>query len=323
MRIFKTIIIILILAPTMVYGIGDKAGTTGLKFLTVGAGARQSVVGAVPGDINSLFYNPAAVYFIENPAFGLSHNKWITDIVQQTAAGFYPTKYGNFGLGIQYLSVGEIKGYDVDTDGEPIRIPNFNPYDATISLNYSKKIINVPMGINLKIFREKIEEVKAEGVALDIGVYKNITDSFSGALSVINIGPKVKYIKKKESLPMEIKIGGRYALFDKSLNLYLNLNKPLDNKIETGFSAEYFLKKILCLRAGYLIGNDYRKGLSSGLGININDFDIDYAFIPYKNLGNNHRVSLTVKFGKEEDEEEERLKQIENRIDKKLKQLDS
>ena len=77
-----------------------------------------------------------------------------------------------------------------------------------------------------------------------------------------------------------------------------------DNKTEISFGTEITPISILALRVGYLksvnpetiasISNF--KGIGGGLGLNIKRFSTDYAFVPYGDLGNTHRISLLIKF---------------------------
>jgi hypothetical protein len=57
----------------------------------------------------------------------------------------------------------------------------------------------------------------------------------------------------------------------------------------------------MTLRAGYRFGYDTASlggtvGLSAGFGFKIWDVDMDYAFVPFGELGDTHRVSFIGKF---------------------------
>ena len=46
------------------------------------------------------------------------------------------------------------------------------------------------------------------------------------------------------------------------------------------------------LRAGYRLNRDEGSGLCAGLGVNLDQVTLDYAFAPYGELGDTHRVSV-------------------------------
>jgi hypothetical protein len=81
----------------------------------------------------------------------------------------------------------------------------------------------------------------------------------------------------------------------------VDVNQPLDNDLNMGLGVEYKIMGIVNLRAGYryaLGGNDLgtASGLRAGLGVEIRDYSFDYAFVPYGELGQAHRVSLMASF---------------------------
>jgi len=285
------------------YAIDKKAGTRGFQFLRIGIGARQISMGetscAVAGDVNTIFWNPAGLSQIKEPGISFSHNQWFADISEQSIIGNYPTKLGNFGVGILYLHMDEFTGYDIDSEGEPVRIPNFTAYDVAGIFSYSRSFWNVPTGFNLKIFQEKLEDKKVNGIAMDAGfLCKTPIDNLSMGLSIQNIGKGVKFIDKTSSLPLNVKYGIAYQLLKDTLLLVADINKPVDNELEGSFGVEYDLGKILALRAGYNTGNDFDSGIAAGVGLVIADWIVDYAYVPYGKLGNTQRISISAKFGK-------------------------
>ncbi len=60
--------------------------------------------------------------------------------------------------------------------------------------------------------------------------------------------------------------------------------------------AEYWLLNSMALRGGYEFGYDL-SGLTAGAGFRYQNFEVDYAFVPYSVLGNSHRLSASYAFG--------------------------
>ena len=171
MKILKTGIIfsLLVIIFYSLYAIDEKAGTAGFQFLRIGVGARQSAMGeafcGVGEDVNTIFYNPAGLDGIKGPEISISHNQWFADISRQAIAGVYPAKSGNLGIGVLYLHMDEFTGYDIDSQGDPVRIPNFTCYDVAGIISYSRRFRGISTGINLKLFQEKLENEKVNGLA--------------------------------------------------------------------------------------------------------------------------------------------------------------
>jgi len=299
MKNIKTIIIILyLLILTGTGAVYGKPGTVSLQFFNIGIGARQTALGNTScslSDVNVIFSNPAVIGSIEKQTLSVSHNQWIAGITEQSAACILRTAYGNIGLGVIYLHMDEMTGYSVNDLGNPVKISDFTSYDLAGILSYSGKIEGIDGGVSLKVFQEKIEEVTAFSAALDLGLYKKI-NNISAGFSIMNIGPDIKFIDKKEKLPLKIKIGAGYRLPTLPLLITADLNKPNDDCFKFSAGSEYSIKKILDLRLGYNSGNDNGSGITAGVGINMPVWAVDYAFVPFGDLGDIHRISLSVDF---------------------------
>jgi len=86
--------------------------------------------------------------------------------------------------------------------------------------------------------------------------------------------------------------------FDRDLNLSAEALAPLDNQLEFSLGGEFWYADLLALRAGYKAG--YLNQYTAGAGFKIFHLKLDYAFVPYGELGYTHRVSMSYYFGKPE-----------------------
>ncbi|MEK7745767.1 MAG: hypothetical protein AAB576_03810, partial [Elusimicrobiota bacterium] len=64
-----------------------------------------------------------------------------------------------------------------------------------------------------------------------------------------------------------------------------------------GFGAEAVIARALPVRLGFNTRNDAELGITAGVGWRFRDFMLDYAFVPYGDLGISHRISVTWQFG--------------------------
>jgi len=122
-------------------------------------------------------------------------------------------------------------------------------------------------------------------------------------LAVQNLGTKIEFVSESDPLPLNIKLGVGYKLLDNNLTLGLDINYPNDNNINFALGAEYIVKKIrgiiLPLRVGYntkATADLGSPGVGVGLGIIVNKFDFDFAWVPYGDLGQTYRLALKIKF---------------------------
>lgn len=300
----RKILIIAVLAAVIVFpsvSLGDiheNAGTRAMSFLKIGVGAEAIGMGeshvAVTNDFYASYWNPAGLAHIQRSQFGFMHNQWFEGIKHEYLGFVQPFgSLGVLGVSALYLSYGEIQGRDVD--GKETK--KFRPYDLAFVLSYGRKLFgNSTIGFNAKWLREQIDEEDARVYAFDIGALYAIGDSgLNLGVNLQNLGTKAKFDKESFNLPTNLKLGLSYR--KDAFTIAADVNKPEDNDLNIGIGVELEIAELLHLRGGYkyfLGGNDLGavSGLTTGLGVTIEGFQVDYAFVSYGKLGATHRVSL-------------------------------
>ncbi|MEI7528112.1 MAG: hypothetical protein WCK76_04150, partial [Elusimicrobiota bacterium] len=88
----------------------------------------------------------------------------------------------------------------------------------------------------------------------------------------------------------------------KDLNVAGEVSEYLqDEKIYPAVGAEYWVRPSFALRGGYKFGYDTANlgseaGLSLGFGVKVAGLDVDYAFLPFGDLGSVHRFGFRIGF---------------------------
>lgn len=287
-------------------------GTTTASFLKIAVGARNIAMGetgATSEDVNSIYWNPSGLAAVNDLEISLMHAIWLETISYEHLACVFPTKYGNLGGAINYLSMSEMDKYDnTGTKQQEKMTAN----DLALTFSYNRKVLvkeGLPflnIGFNMKYLQSNLEKETANAFATDIGFQTTLKKpQIKFGLVFQNIGTEMKFIKESFSLPMNIKFGTGYSFLIKNnpLNLLLDINFPNDNDLKVNFGVEYEIdcgKKIkVSPRFGYLTYNkglEDTSGIVGGLGFTFRDYSIDYAYVPYGQLGDTHRISLILKF---------------------------
>ncbi|MBQ3834161.1 MAG: PorV/PorQ family protein [Elusimicrobia bacterium] len=310
MKIFKFLISIFFILSFVSAGSyaafsKNDVGTTSAQFLKLGIGARSAAMGnavaSVYNAVDSIYWNPSNLGYIDRKELSFSHTIWFEDISYQWLAFALPTeKLGVFGAAVQYVSYGSINR----VDNTNVQYGSFSPLDMAVYLSYANKYKKLLYGANLKYIYSKIEN-SATAIAADFGVNYDFNDyrtSIGAALT--NIGTKMKFNNDEEYLPTLFKTGiSHFITYDWLVSF--DLNFPRDNEIYFNLGTEYCVElaeKIeLALRAGYDGRNKDVPGFSCinlGFGLQYLDYVFDYAFIPYGDIGMTHRFSFSIKFGK-------------------------
>lgn len=308
-KILLNLFLVLILTSTpFAYAAHKKAGTTSASFLKVALEAEATSLGETyvgkQGGVKSILYNPAGVDLRNNKSqISFSYN----NSFQDTDYGFL--SYLNsrqdkfsYALSFLYATIRDIREKEKDPTQltQVINKGTLPANDLAFILSLAKPIriptLNLSLGTNLKLLRSKLDKETAFGLAIDVGILVLLNSKSSLGLSIQNLGAGLKYIKERDPLPLNIKVGSAiYLLKDNRLLVLIDLNKPLDNNfyLNTGLELNLFRKQ-LSLRYGYASGpSDIGKGISLGLGINIKEkYNLDLSYTPYGELGNMIKVGL-------------------------------
>jgi len=226
-----------------------------------------------------------------------------------------PVKFGTLGIGVSMLSMGTMDKYD--NTGARVGNETFTASDRAITLSYAKalKAGSMPLnvGINLKSISSAIDSVSASAIGADIGAQLKVKgEKMKVGLAVQNIGSGMKFAlpvatdSAADPLPMNIKAGTAYRVdLNKNSDLLigLDINMPSDNDTRINFGTEYALRVGkefgLAGRAGYRSNTKGLTGLAGftfGVGFGFKSYSLDWAFVPYGELGDTNRISFAAKF---------------------------
>ncbi len=301
MRIFKLIIIILSI-PAIAF-----SGNTGASFLKISPSAAAVGMGgaytAMAGDINALYYNPAGIASVRATQIGASHTEWISDIRYDYAAGAFQIKKGVLGMSATLLTMGQMEGRGENRE----KADDFGASDFMFQTTYGRGMY----GGSVKIIRQSIADETALGVAVDAGIHKNlsaISKNLNLGIALKNLGPKMKFINEGYSLPVTLSSGLGYTYGALTLSVDADY-EPIDENFKVSLGTQWQPIPYLSVRGGYFLNllksateSQYEafslptKGLGGGLGLNISEYSLNYAVVPYSDLGTTQRVSITGRF---------------------------
>jgi len=292
-----------------------EVGTTGAEFLNTCLGARPSGMGnafsAIADDINTVCWNPAGLILLKRKEASFTYTNLGTVFDVSGAGSMYdgflgyaqPLKNGDAAaFSLQYQEQGKV-AYTTESP-EVITEYNLGANYAAI-LSYARKLSSsVSWGANLKFIQTKLWRKTGQAYAVDLGgLYQSPSKKLTLALSLQNTGTKLKMedVEQADSLPQNFKLGISYKILNDSphsLILGFDIDKPTASDAKAGLSlgTEYWNRGLIALRLGYLSKEGDVKGLTQGIGIRYRGYELDFANVPWGELGNVQRISLTVKF---------------------------
>jgi hypothetical protein len=279
----------------------DGAGSTGANYLELPVGGTMISMGetgaANPRAPFSWLINPASLSSGAETGIGIFHSQWIMDTSYNNVFAMkqlHPKV--SLGAGLTYLSAPDIQGFN--SSGEKTSPLENNNLSGSVAVSLVP-VDYLGIGMNVRYLQEVIADYSARGYAVDFGVlFSPPVPGLHFGASVNNIGPKVKFISHEEELPFSVRFGGSYSVrgFLKKCRLTVaaDMIKPKYEDIYGAFGGELELGDILFLRAGYVAEESrIADGFTAGGGINLGrEFRIDYAYTPYGDLGDFHRISI-------------------------------
>jgi hypothetical protein len=298
-------------------------------FLEVGVGARALGMGgayaAVTQDVTSIYWNPAGLVNMTSFQLHGMHAERFAGIVSWDFAGIAKPMSKNIVLGLGFFrlgvdgipitalrdpskSLGEIY---INESGQQVRNhPYATKYvnDTEMAFIFSfakKKSDHFSFGGNIKILRKHVDEYGAWGIGFDAGILWNPFRHFK--LAAVLLDGTSTLISwntgRKELVLPHMRFGAAYSIqfdaftilpvFDFHLGFedrgsgsQLSIGR-MDLDLHTGMEVEY--RNRIALRLGL-----DRGFFTAGTGIKISTFIIDYGYMQHSDLGDTHRISLTI-----------------------------
>lgn len=292
MKIFLTFVLVIFIFSNSVFAKGE--------FLKIVPGALEVSMGetgtSIYGNLSASALNPASLAFLRRDELTTTYLSHFTGINYGYLAGSKRlSKRSTIAPSIIYLGTSE----DIrDTIGTKTG-DAFSYYGAVYSVAYSIRIGRiVGIGITPKFAQEKLENYSNSFCLLDFGGFVRL-GNFSLGISETNLGlddsgdwtgKLLRYVVsgsyQKGKLTCSIDSGPRAEKFFSSFGLRYKISSQFNLSAGANFTDENIFLKLKSVK------------YSGGLGFEHKDYRMDYAIVPYRDLGLTHRIAVSYHFGK-------------------------
>lgn len=311
-----------------------NTGTTFGQFALIEPSARVAGMGnagvALYEGITGAYYNAASIGGIRASQVVFSHNAWVAGIRHDYVAAGIPLG----GIGTAFVSATSLNSGDmlVRTVEQPLGTGElFQVADIAIALGYGRQIsTRFAAGLQINYLQETIWHTSASAMTMSIGtLYRVSENGLRIGSSLSNFGTRAAFGGRdlrftydnvpgqngdNSSLPgirytdafsvpvmFRVGLGMPYKIgHDGRLLLEADAFHPNDNSESVNLGAEYAMREVVAVRAGYqgLFLKDSEVGLTLGAGVN-GRFDAyryhcDYAWADQGRLGSSHRVTVGI-----------------------------
>ena len=289
-----------IIGILMAAGSAYGAGTTSGEFLKLGIGERAVGMGgafsSIVDNVTAVYWNPAGLAQLTTQEISAMHMNYLVEIKSDYLGYAHPLGLGSLGLQLSVLYLKDERW--VDNSGPA---GTFWDYEGVLGVGYGAWVNSrLSLGATLKGFYSKLDSDEVKCFGADIGgLYRT-------GISGLNIGAVVQNISAGMVLPLNLKVGVSYRMFGSNLIVASDLNVPYGGRSSLNMGGEYWYVPVekwglkVATRLGFdtfgLEGFDVMSAICAGLGFQWKGYAMDYAWVPYGQLGNTHRISFSAKF---------------------------
>lgn len=264
-----TFLLLLVFKVNTVYG--QFGGKQAFDFLELPKNAHLAAIGGfsnatTSSEASAFLANPAALETIEAQGLSFGHQFYYADVGHSVFAASIPIKgLGNFGLGFESMSYGEIEGFDAVGNATG----TYSAADNAFTIGKSHCVGAFSMGVNLKMVFSAIEDYRASALLFDIGGIFKPSPATAIGVKVEHLGTFLSSytITDNADLPFDISISSSIKPEHMPVRFHLtadNIVAPESNYDEEDrsssvldhfrFGTEFLLGKKVELRAGYSFG---------------------------------------------------------------------
>lgn len=307
----------------------DGAGTSGVASLKVAAGARPAALGGafvgLADDSNALFWNPAGLADLTERQLGLMYTSYLVDTSYQLLSWAQPVPVlgGGIAAAVYTLDYGSITLRDERPDGMYSPPTGTRaPHEWYVTGGWGTRLPRffgldrVRAGASVKLTFQPLEHGEVVGAGAAAGALLDLpVKGLRAGLVADNLGALTS---GGLTLPINFRFGASYA---RPLSAKLGMTVAADARyfLDVGFrpnaGLEVLAFNVLAVRGGWAVGGvdasvarSSRQSISGeggptfGIGVRSPAawgqrrirFSVDYALTTVGDLGNTHRIQLTV-----------------------------
>jgi hypothetical protein len=295
------------------------------EFLASGVGARPLGMGgagvALSVDGTAAYWNPAGLSRLPVRQINIMHSERFAGVVSYNYLGYAQPYRDKEGVAISLiaLGVGDIPITELEDPGSPIGDNNrvlekesSSDLELALFVSYGKQTNRgIDLGANAKIVHKGVANHSAWGLGFDIAARTTLPGNILAGMTIQDVTTTILVwdTGQKESIIPTLKLG--FAREFDILKLRAKVIPAADVDIRftnrqtadqahwgsisitTHVGLEFCLERTLALR----IGAD-RGELTAGAGLSLYGVETDYAYLSHQELGDTHRVSLGISWGK-------------------------
>ncbi len=183
---------------------------------------------------------------------------------------------------------------------------SFDVASYVLGVSYAREFlfgpVYLPMGVTMKYIGENLADASTSGYGMDFGIMlaPNEGRRFRFGFAVQNIGSMKAFVREADALPLNVKTSFLLKSDSARTQFSADLDLPIDEEPRFRVGIEWWMTRWTGLRFGYAFGEkgEGLRGAAAGIGFRLGGFVLDYAYSPWGDFGNVHRLSATIAWGR-------------------------
>jgi len=264
----------------------------------LGASARADALGdafvGLSDDASALFFNSAGLSRLGSTSLSINHNTFLAGSFEETLIFGLPAgSLGGFAGAVQYVSWA---GLD-KRDSNGVYLGTFSDSDAALSVGWGRPISGgFAIGAALHGVQQKILDSLYTGLTGDLGLLWSHGSSLRVGLSYTGMGTSQAGFAPSRDLHMGFSSSIELGKGSSLRPLLAGDWEPQGvSRIQGGLEGT--IQRACFLRVGYQAALKDNQvggltGFTAGAGFRVGRIQLDYAFVPFGDLGKSHRLSV-------------------------------
>jgi outer membrane protein OmpA-like peptidoglycan-associated protein len=288
----------------------DGQNNHNAPYLRMGVGARALGMGGafvgVANDLTAGYWNPAGLPWTSGwQVGGMFSSGMEVDRKYNQIGASYNADWG--AVGFNWLNAGMTDINNRDAGGRDLGTFDFT--DNAFMFSFGKKFDIASLGISGKYLRESNggalagQDDGTNGYGIDLGFGLQLTDQIRFGAAVQDIAGRLGSTDGVQDIPTNLRLG--LAVWPiRYLTAAFDVEKTQDtDDYAFHIGGEYRVPLAKDLSAAVRIG-DNDGNFAAGFGMRFNMVEADYAYVNDKQafMNENHRFSVALKFGQQEEE---------------------
>ena len=279
-----------IIGLVLLFAIAGYGGAFDDRYPSARSAGMGNAFTAVANDAWAAFYNPAGLAQLGQYQAGIGYQRpfglSFFNSVFGSAVMPLPGDYGTISVSIESFGV-KYKGTTLSNETTAMLSHGFyllNDIHTSLSIGYNLKFYHMSLGTSV----EGAELGSGGTVGMDVGVMASIYKRTYLGLFVYNINNPRLGVETSEDLPRRVVVGAAYRPYT-GLTTSISVDQSLGAEMQVEAGFEFQLVEMLALRLG---ASSNPNRITAGLGLNFENFQLDYAFRSHPVLAETHMFSL-------------------------------